>query len=692
MQIRQKHAVLFLCIGGLLLRPFCDQAASRTLLPQPQEFHYGEGTLPVNGLGIRFMENPSPEDRFVAEQLASGLSAKTVGHVEIQPSETAPPTISLRRTGEAALVPGEKESAGSGSREAYDLKITPKGAEIQARSSAGLYYGAQTLLQLVEGEGAQARLPTVQIHDWPALAYRGFMMDFSHGQLLRVSEVERQLDLLARFKANQYFFYSEASVETPGFEIVNLNARFTRQEVRDLVQYARERHIEVVPCLELYGHMHDLFRVEKFAGLGLPRYGDEFDPRNPEVLGVLDKIIDQTAQLFPASWIHVGFDEPWSLGKIGLTPGQDPFQDFIGVLRHVAEHAKTRGKRILFWADIKNGASTLSNHPELIRQLPAGAIAAPWNYEAETNYAPYVEPLVAAGFDTVISPAVWNWNEIYPDYHRSFVDINGLCALARREKSLGVLNTGWTDCAQTLYRLSLPGLALGAAAAWQSGPVDTNQFFADYAALTFPANTAHNMAAAMDNLSAVEEMFERILRDNTQHVFWHSPLEPGRLARVEKSETQLRQARLLAESAEEQVLAVRQLMPTDPTVKSLLVSAQMFDYLGMKWLYALEWARYFRELKSNPDPNLVTLYIGIQMNAQDHGMMADLLDTVSGLRESYREAWLEESTPYRLGTALARWDDEEQYWLAAWRQVNELLRTWQKDKPFPGLEVIHPRR
>src|SRR5206468_2525155 len=104
------------------------------------------------------------------------------------------------------------ERAGPDSRESYTLQVTPKGAEIRARSSAGIFYGVQTLLQLVEGTGPNALLPVVEIKDWPALVYRGTMIDFSEGELIRVSEAERQIDLMARFKANQFYFYSEASI------------------------------------------------------------------------------------------------------------------------------------------------------------------------------------------------------------------------------------------------------------------------------------------------------------------------------------------------------------------------------------------------------------------------------------------------------------------------------------------------
>ena len=135
-------------------------------------------------------------------------------------------------------------------------------------------------------------------------------------------------------------------------------------------------------------------------------------------------------------------------------------------------------------------------------------------------------------------------------------------------------------------------------------------------------------------------------------------------------------------------MRAQKLAPEDPTLKSLLVSARLFDYLGMKCLYAVEWAGYFRELKGIPDTKLVTLYIGIQMNAQDHGMVSDLIDKISGLREPYREAWLTESTPYRLGSALAKWDAESQYWLDVWHRLNELLRTHNKNEPFPSIDVL----
>jgi hypothetical protein len=218
--------------------------------------------------------------------------------------------------------------------------------------------------------------------------------------------------------------------------------------------------------------------------------------------------------------------------------------------------------------------------------------------------------------------------------------------------------------------------------------VDTNQFFADYTALVYPPAVAAEVAPALEELSTAEEMFERIVQEGTMHGLWADPLEAGRLARLEKHQAECRQARLLAESAEEHVLRALRTTPDEPTLPTLLLAARLFDYLGMKSLYAVEWADYFRELKAHPDPKLVDLYIGNQMNAQNHGMLADLVDAVSGLREPYRQAWLAESTPYRLGSALARWDAETDFWRGTWARVERLLRTHEKDQPFPSIDAL----
>ncbi len=674
----------------MLVVPAAHAAGHNPVLPHPQSIRYSDGSLPVNGLSIRFASSPAVEDRFAAQQLSARLSEIGQTLIPVRESTAAGPTILLRRTGDVAALPSANERPGPESRESYSLKIGTDGAEIRAASSAGLFYGVQTLLQMVEGTGSQAVLPAAEVRDWPTLAYRGFMMDLGHGQLLRVAEIERQIDHLARFKANQYYFYSEATIELEGYELVNPKGRYTRDEVRHIIDYARRRHVDVVPCLELYGHLHDIFRMEKFADLSLPRYGGEFDPRNPEVLKVLDGLVEQTAGLFISPWYHVGFDEPWALGKLGVTQNTDPFKIYIDVLRHVAGEAQKHNKRLMFWADMLSGARIFSKHPELIGELPEGTIAVPWVYDDRPDFLPYVAPLAKVSIPTVVAPGVWNWNEVFPDYHKTFKNINGLLGTGKKYNTLGVLNTGWTDSAQTIYRMSLPGLALSGVAGWQSDPVDAGTYFSEYCRQMYPAAVAAEVAPALEELSSVEQIFTKVLEGPTIHRLWADPLDPRRLERLQANREELRKARLLAESAQLRLRRALRMGGDPKTLQSILLASRIFDYMGMKSLYAAEWADYFRQLKESPDPELASFYLNTQIAAQDHGMLADLMDSITELRDEYREAWLEESTPYRLGTALARWDAECEFWRAMQVRVPQVTRSYKKGEPFPSIESIRP--
>lgn len=139
------------------------------------------------------------------------------------------PAIVLDRTGGADQpLSLPSDLPGQNSNEAYDLTVTRKGVKIHSRSSAGIFHGIQTLRQMVEGSGPNAALPVVEIQDWPSLSFRGTMVDISHGPLPTEMEIERQLDFLARWKANHYYLYTEDSIELKGYPLRNPDGRLTQ--------------------------------------------------------------------------------------------------------------------------------------------------------------------------------------------------------------------------------------------------------------------------------------------------------------------------------------------------------------------------------------------------------------------------------------------------------------------------------
>ena len=667
----QQCVVLIL---SCLACPAWAYAAHNPLLPRPQQITYGTGHLAVRGLGIEFASAPAPEDRFAADQLTQWLGSRAGVVIPVRESKGSGPAIVLDRTGAVDALPMPGEKPGPDSRESYELKVTPNGVTIHARSSAGIFYGAETLRQLVEGEGEQASLPEVTIRDWPSLAYRGTMVDMSHGPLPTVQEVERQLDFMARWKANQYYFYSEDSIELKGFPLLNPEGRFSQEDVRTIIAYARQRHIDVVPCLELYGHQHDLFRVERYSDLGFIRYGRDFNPDDSRAVSVLTDWIDQFSQLFPSSFFHIGFDETGETKKLASNPDKLYMNLFLKVSNLVRSHGKT----VMVWSDM------FAKYPALISQIPPGTIVVPWGYD-HTVYEPYWKPFAELPIPKFIASGVSIWDQILPDFEMSFDNIDNFLSAGRGHGVLGIINTVWTDDVMVLMRPALPGIAYGAIASWQTIPVGRSQFFSDYAELVYPASIAKEVSSGLQSLSEAEARLADAIGEETGPQLWDDPFASNRLSRIHAHLKDIHAARLAAEDAQMYLGMALQEHVNHLALPELLLEARLADYATMKFLYADQISGFWQQLGKSPKPSDLSFYSG-EIYSHDHSRIADLLDTIGGLQEPYCAAWLDEYTPYRLRRIMARFDGELDYWWTVKKRLEYFENHFRSGDTLPPLD------
>ena len=657
--------------------------AHSPLLPRPQKIRYGPRPLPLKGLSIRLPANAAEEDRFAAGELAALLSAR--GSTPIPMSETpigSAPSIVLKRTGPVADLPLPGERPGPGSREAYRLKITPGGGEIEASSSAGLYYAVQTLRQLVEGNGSSAALPEVEIQDWPSLAYRGTMVDVSHGPLPTESEVKRQIDFLARWKANQYYIYSEGAIELDGYPLLNPGGRFSKDQIKRIIAYGRERHVDVIPFLELYGHLHDLLRIEIYSGLGAFPHAVELDPTNPKVETLLTDWATQISDLFPSPFVHVGFDETWRIEDVAKKRGNiTPAELFAEQLGNVTKLFQQHGKTVMAWADVA------VKYPSIIDRLPRGLIPVAWDYDAQPNVKKWLDPLVAKHLPHLVQSGIANWQEIACNFDMTFANIDNFLAAGRQSEALGMINSVWADSAQSLLRLTWPAMAYGAAAPWQSTPMPRATFFEEYAALMYPASTAPEVAAALENLNRSELEIEKVLGQSSIHEMWDDPFSAANLKRTAEHQESLHQARLRAEEAQAHLYRAMRGGGDPASLKTLLVSGQMLDFAGYKFLNALEVAERWRTFGPYNSDRYWN-QIESEVVYQSHGRFADMMDEATQIAETYRAAWLAEYTPYRLDAALGRWQNEYSYWLRLQNRFRNATRGLKEGSRLPPLEAV----
>ena len=194
--------------------------------------------------------------------------------------------------------------------EAYQLKVTGSGVEISAVTPVGVIRAAQTLTQLAEGyEGTGVQLEGVTIKDWPAFKLRGFMHDVGRS-FIAYDELKKQVDLLSRFKINTFHWHLTENLawrfEVKAFpaltEAQNMTRQqgqfYTQEQCKDLVKYAAERGVVIIPEIDIPGHSA---AFKKALG---------YDMQTPQGKAALKKIFKEVVEVFSQSpYIHIGGDE-----------------------------------------------------------------------------------------------------------------------------------------------------------------------------------------------------------------------------------------------------------------------------------------------------------------------------------------------------------------------------------------------
>ncbi|HET6215977.1 MAG TPA: beta-N-acetylhexosaminidase [Acidobacteriaceae bacterium] len=685
----RRAAVTFLSVW---VTTTCVWAAPNhsPLLPRPQNVQYGTGQIALRNLTIEFSASPNDEDRFAAGLLARAIETRTGVLIPITKDHAAKDAIVLDRTGIGSDLPLPEDVPGPSSREAYDVTITPTGVTIRALSSTGIFYGIETLTQMIEGQERAAMFPIATVHDWPSLAFRGTLVDISHGPLPTLHEIERQLDFLARWKGNQYYLYSEASIELAGFPLLNPRGRLSKSEVQQIIEYGRERHIDVILFCDLYGHMHDLFRIEKYSDLSDLPHGSEFDPRNPKVLPLLTDWAAQLSQLFPSPFVAIGFDETF---QSEMTAGsgthqENPNQLYLQQITAVTQLFQQHGKHVMAFSDI------MSDRPEMIPHLPKGLIAIPWHFTAEDpEYKHQLAPLIANHIPYFVEPGLMSWAQVAPDYDTTFENIDTFLAAGRKSHALGLINSVWSDNGQILYRMCLPGMAYGAAAAWQSQLMNRADFFSEYAQIMYPESVAPDVASALENMNLSELSLQKVLGQQTMFAFWEDPFFPAYYKALAGHESDLRQTRLYAEDAETSLIDALSKKGDPETLASLLVVSRLLDYAGARFQTSLDLAGLWSRLgPKRPDTNRWWENWQSMVTYQSHSRLVDLMDAITELQPLYRKEWLMEYTQYRLDSTLGRFDHEYQYWRAIQEKLMEFSDSTKEGDSLPALDHLIEER
>jgi hexosaminidase len=408
-----KKILGLLCLSVIAFHSFSQtKDGGIAIIPEPVTLakKAGEYTLPKK---VIIVSSTQPEMKQVIALLRDRLSIPTGSKVTVlNSSQIATVRLILNKKADTIL-----------GKEGYKLAVTPKGIFIRANEPAGLFYGAQTLVQLFPKEIVSAAhvnhvkwvSPCVEITDYPRFKWRGLMFDVAR-HFFTKAEVEAYIDNMAKYKFNLLHMHltddegwrieikslprlttvGAYNVKKVGYfgtfsppgpnEPRDYGGFYTQDDIREIVQYAKERFVDILPEIDVPGH--SLAAVVAYPELSCTPGADQYHtrsgehfmeftkegikagidntlcPANEKVYEFLDKVLTEVAQLFPFGYIHMGGDECaknfWEqsdaikalMQKEGLKT-QEEVQSYFE--KRVEKIVESKGKKFLGWDEILEG-------------------------------------------------------------------------------------------------------------------------------------------------------------------------------------------------------------------------------------------------------------------------------------------------------------------------------------------------
>ncbi len=368
------------------------------LFPTPVKYNRGKGAFYVNENTIINGEGG------YADKLASDLSEK-ISLLKASGNNVLNNSIRLSL----------KEKS-DWKKDGYILKISPEEILLEASTESGLFYAKEALLQLARFY--KGVIPVLNIEDYPRYEWRGFMLDESR-HFFGKEKVKQYLDIMASLRMNVFHWHL---TDEPGWRIEikrypklttigaigNYHdpdapaAFYTQEDIKDIVAYAAERHIMVVPEFDMPGHATSVCRAyPEVSGGGEGRWRHfTFHPCKDETYEFISNVLDEIVSLFPSPYIHIGGDEVHYGNQSWFTDLE--IQQFIKdkdlkneqglehyFIRRVTSIVTSKGKKIIGWDEIADAGVS-----------PSEAVVMWWRHDRRYQLVKALEQ----GFKVIMTP------------------------------------------------------------------------------------------------------------------------------------------------------------------------------------------------------------------------------------------------------------------------------------------------
>lgn len=441
-------------------------SAGLRLIPSPRKVFMLNGHFVFSPKVKIFLSDPKDgEDSFSAAELSDEIRT-SLGFSPAVTKSPAGKNVIVGRLQTNKVIPKHLKAFGitvpdSLGNEGYILHVAPGEILVAANTGAGVFYGVQTLKQLVRSNRMVDSLPCLTIIDWPALRYRGWMNDISRGPIPTVDFLKNVIRKMAEVKQNYFTLYTEHVFKLKKYPDIAPADGITAQEVGELQEFARKYHIELVGNKQSFGHMEHTLKIPFYRKMD--ENGWVVAPSEEETYRFLEDNYAEIAPAYASKLFNINCDEAYGIGE-GKSKAMVDSMGLDGVyayhINRIDRMLKQYGKRIMMWGDIA------VNNQNIIGKLPKDLIVLSWGYDAAESFDDAITPFTKLGLDFMVAPGVSCWGEVWPNMSNAVINISNYVRDGAKLGAMGVMNTAWDDDGENFFNYNWHGLLWGAECSW----------------------------------------------------------------------------------------------------------------------------------------------------------------------------------------------------------------------------------
>ena len=526
------------------------------------------------------------------------------------------------------------------SSESYALDVRPNEIVCAAKAPAGLFWGLQTLCQLIRANRQGAALPCLSIRDWPSLRWRCFQDDMTRGPSSTFDTLKFEAGLASYLKLNLLTYYMEYQFAfTKHPSIGPTNGSLSPQELTALAQYVKPLHLDVLGNQQSFGHFGQILSQPQYAALR--ETPDILSPVREETYQLLDDFYSDACPCSPFPWFNVCCDETDGLGT---GPSRDLAKS-IGVgavyVRHIRRlHDLLRDrhqKRMMMWGDI------ILQHPDKLGDVPKDTILLSWGYDPRPSFDSQILPFAKSGFEFFVCPGVSDWSRILPDFGVAVTNIHNFVRDGVQHGALGMINTDWEDDGEALKAVKWHADAWAAECAWNGSATPIEAFNRRIGAVLF-GEPDGNFGQAVELLTQTHRLPGMKGMFNSR--FWEKDFVPnaGSVAVQSTASNLLAVIRPAISNLE---ACLQQAKCNQHVLEVFLFGARRMEFIGQRMLDGLQAAQAYEQARLTPSDRSKLDQVEL--------LLRQNRDTYERLGRQFAALWLKESKPYALGWTLNRY-------------------------------------